>query len=481
MDLKIIAKTIGGLLCILGTFMLLPALYALLGHSFLTWRLMGLSAALLLVGLSAIIRHKDYKADVNHRTGMAVVSLSWFIAIITGALPFYFSDTLPSFVDCIFESASGFTGTGASVLKDIEMVEPSILLWRSITQWLGGMGIILFFIAILPILGIGGVQLFRAETTGPNKDRMSPRVRDTAKSLWLLYISFTAILAVTLKFLGMNGFDAVNHAMTAMATGGFSTKNAGLAFYDSPAIHWVIMTALLLASINFTLHYRVIFNRDFSIFKDSELKGYLLCVLGMTGFITYLLYETTYSDFYVAFRHSLFTVINTSSSTGYSYEDYLHWSPLAQCCLVILMIMGGMTGSTAGGLKCIRVLAVARLLHKELRQVVHPNAVLTVKINDRSIRPNVASSIWTVIFLYTGAAAVITLILCGQNVDIVSSLSATISALSNIGPALGIFGSFDNYSALGDLSKLALSAGMLLGRLEFLTVLVLFIPDFWKK
>lgn len=483
MEIRLVAKVLGGLLIVLGVIIGLPGFHALFTgntsaiHFFL-------SAAIgITIGLILWLFNRSYTGEVNHRTGFPIVAFSWLAAGLLGALPYYFSGTFTSFVDAFFESASGFSGTGASVLTDIESSAPSILLWRSMTQWLGGMGIIVFFIAILPVLGVGGVQLFRAETTGPQKDRITPRVQDTAKTLWLLYLGFTVLLAVLLFFSGMSIFDAINHAMTTLSTGGFSTRNYGIRSFDSPTIDYLIAVFMMLGSVNFSLHYRAIVMRRWDAYRDNELKIYsILVILAVASTLTCLLRWDSTLTFEEGFRQSFFTIAGTISSTGFTNYDYLPWPQFTHFVLVLIMVMGGMSGSTAGGMKCIRLVVAFKLLLKELKQVVHPHGVLAVKVNGKTIKPNVSSAIWGFLFMYLFVFTVVMgYLMLADNLDLVSSSTATFSALSNIGPALGKLGPYDNYAFLSDGSKIVLTLAMVMGRLEFFTILVLFTPEYWKK
>jgi trk system potassium uptake protein TrkH len=480
MNWKALAKIESGLLAILGLILLIPGAHASLSGTNVAGSFFLTSFIAFFTGTSLFFVLKVDFDDLKHRMGFVIVAASWALACVVGALPYYFSGTIASFVDCFFESCSGFSGTGASVITNIDATDKSILLWRSLTQWLGGMGIIVFFVAILPLLGVGGQQLFQAETTGPSKDKLTPRVRDTAKNLWTLYFGYTLLLTSILYFLGMSFFDAVNHAMTTLSTGGFSTKAAGVAHFNSRSIDYAIALFMLIGSINFALHFKLFLKRDFKIFRETQLKTYLILIF----FAVFSIMLINYSDnisLEKSFRETLFTVLATVSSTGYTYYDYLSWPVATHYIIILLMVMGGMSGSTAGGAKCIRLIAAFKLLIKELKQVVHPKAVLTVKINDKSVRDKVANAIWGFLFLYLFVLSIISLVLVINGVDLVSASTAAISALSNIGPALGELGPMDNYSALTNSSKIVLCFGMLLGRLEFFTILVLLTKDYWKN
>lgn len=481
MNWLLLLKPLGLLLIILGVMLGVPAMHAFKHASYCFESLLVSSLIGILLGTLFLYSSRKVEGEFSNRMGFAVVTISWIFACFLGALPYYFSHALPNFVDAFFESASGFSGTGASVLTDIEATDKSLLFWRSLTQWLGGMGIIVFFIAILPLLGIGGVQLFRAETTGIQKDKITPRVRDTAKSLWLLYFGFTLILTLLLCWNGLSLYDAVNHAMTTMSTGGFSTRNLGVASFNNKNVDYLIAIFMMIGSINFGLHYRFLVFRDVQAFFDTELKGYLAITSCAIALTTGAIWINNFSSLEEAFRHAFFTIAATSSSTGFTHSNYLLWPVFTHYILILLMVMGGMSGSTAGGCKCVRLIAAFKLLAKELKQVIHPNAVLTVKTNDKSIRQNVSSAIWGFLFLYMFTFSIISAILIFEGLDLVSGCTATFSALSNIGPAFGSLGPLDNYAHLNYASKLALCAGMVMGRLEFFTVIVIFLPEYWRK
>lgn len=481
MNWKALAKIESGLLVILGIILLVPGIHSTLSGTDVGGAFFLTSFIAFFTGISLFFALKVEFDDLKHRMGFVIVAASWALACAVGALPYYLSGTIVSFVDSFFESCSGFSGTGASVIINIDSTNKSILLWRSLTQWLGGMGIIVFFVAILPLLGVGGQQLFQAETTGPSKDKLTPRIRDTAKSLWSLYFGYTLLLTIILYVLGMSFFDSINHAMTTLSTGGFSTKGKGIAHFNSKSIDYVIALFMLIGSINFGLHFKLFIKKNLKIHKETELKGYIVLIFVSVLAIMLVNFSSSTSDFEQTFRETLFTVLATVSSTGFTYYDYLGWPVACHFIIILLMVMGGMSGSTAGGAKCIRLIAAFKLLMKELKQVVHPKGVLTVKINDKSVRDKVANAIWGFLFLYLFILSIISLVLVMNGSTLVSATSATISALSNIGPALGTLGPMDNYSALTNSSKIALCFGMILGRLEFFTILVLFTRDYWKK
>ena len=424
---------------------------------------------------------RNYRADLDTETSFALVTAAWLAASVIGAIPLYVFVPGSSLVDAWFESVSGFTGTGATVIADVEALDKAVLLWRSLTQWLGGMGIIVLFLALFPALGLGSVQLFKAEVAGPQKDRVTPRVRETARKLWILYCVFTAALAFFLIQAGLSSFDAINHAFTTLATGGFSTRNAGFAAFANPVADTITAIFMLLAAVNFSLHYRFFVQREARALLDTELKWYAALVALFTCAIALLIYERHTATLDVAFGQAFFVVSSVASSTGFSRFDFAIWPVSVQLLLVLLRGMGGMSGSTAGGVKCIRLVAALKLLGRHLRQMVHPNAIITVKANDQTIPESVIDAIWSLLFVYFVTFSIASVVLTLTGVDLVTSTTAVFSSLSNIGPALGQLGPSATYAALNPTAKFTLSACMLLGRLEFFTVLVLFTREYWRK
>lgn len=481
MNIRLLIKIVGALITFVGLILLIPTLFSLYDNTHYTQPFSLSSALAILLGLLLFLSQRKYQVELDHRTSLAVVSVSWIGACLIGALPYYLTGHL-NLIDAIFESTSGFTGTGASVIANVEIIGRPLLLWRSMTQWLAGLGIIVFFIAILPALGFGGVQLFRAEITGPNKDRITPRVAETARKLWLIYLAFTLLLVLLLKELGgMSYFDAINHSLTTLSTGGFSTKNAGISHFNNATIDYILVVFMLIGAVNFNLHFRLIRFRDWRITFDTELKWFLGMVLGTTVIISICNYNTSYDTLSESFRHSLFSLVAAVTTTGFSNANYIQWPLLTHLLILLAMIMGGMSGSTAGGIKCIRIVAALKQLWKEFKQIVHPNAVITIKANHKTIPEQIVSAIWSFIFLYFFILLMACLVIVAHGMDLISSISAVISALSNIGPALGELGPADNYANLPNGVKATLSFCMLLGRLELFAVLVILTPTYWKR
>ncbi|MDO9558730.1 MAG: TrkH family potassium uptake protein [Syntrophales bacterium] len=418
---------------------------------------------------------------LSHRDGVMIVTFGWVVAGLAATLPYLLSGFIPDFTDAYFEAISGFTTTGASILKDIERLPRSILFWRSQTQWLGGMGIIVLSIAILPYLGVGGMQLYKAETPSPVVDKLTPRISDTAKALWKIYI-FLTLLQIILLFLGgMSLFDAVNHTFTTMPTGGFSTKNASIAHYRSAYIDCVIILFMLVAGINFSLHYKLIKGRVGTFFSNPELRAYLLITGIFVLIVAWDIYGTIYNSFADAFRYASFQVVSILTTTGFVTADYEKWPAFSQLILLLCMFIGSMAGSTGSGIKIVRLVLLLKHSYLELFRIIHPHAVTVVKFGDVPVPQTIMRSIWGFFFLFLGIYVAATLLMSFIGLDFMSAISSVAACLGNVGPALGTVGPTDHYGAVPGVGKWILIACMLLGRLEIYTILVLLVPGFWRK
>lgn len=481
MNFPLLIKTLGLLLGLLALAMCVPAAVSIATNDGVELEFL-LSASLTLSAAVALYYYaRAAKPPLPARGAFLIVTGCWFTATVFGALPYYLSGTYPTLVDAWFESASGFTTTGASVLGNLEALPPSILLWRSLTQYLGGMGIVVLSLAVLPLLGVGGMDLYKAEAPGPTSDKITAKVSETAQALWLVYLALTVSLFVILYTLEMSFFDALNHALTTMATGGFSTKNASIAAFSNPGIHVVITLYMFLAGVNFLYHYRLLIRGEVSQYFNRELVLYaLLAGVGSLG-LALLVWGEHYDSFAEALRFSSFQVASLLSTTGYATADYLLWGQLAQAVLLALMVVGGCAGSTAGGVKCIRILLLFKQGKRELHRLIHPRAIIPLKIGKNNVSPNTADAVYGFFFLYVLLVLIGTLILLGTGMDLVSAGSAMISAMSNIGPGLGSVGPVENYGHLSQIAKVTLSIGMVVGRLEIMTVLVIFTKEFWSK
>ncbi len=441
------------------------------------------SMIIAVAGGAALVFLNRSRADesIDNREGMVAVALCWLAAGFAGALPFYFGGVLPTFTDAVFESFSGFTTTGASVLKDIESVGPGYLLWRSLIQWLGGMGIIVLSLAILPLLGVGGMQLYKAEVPSPVPDKLQPRIRETAKTLWKVYLFFTLAEIILLKFGGLSLFDALCHTFTTMPTGGFSTRNLSVAAFDSVYIDGVIMLFMLFAGINFSLHYQMLRGRPLALWKDTEGRFFLVGVAVLIVIVCWDLHGSIYETVGSALRYGAFQVISLITTTGYATADYETWPALSQLILFLCMFIGASAGSTGGGIKCVRVLIGIKYCYKELFSLIHPKAVSHVKLAGKTIPDDVLRSVMGFLCLYLLLFIVCSLVLAAMDVDAVTSVAAVAASMGNIGPGFGGVGPLDNFSAIPAAGKWLLVWCMLLGRLEIYTILILLVPEFWKK
>ena len=479
---RYILHTIGVLILFFGGTMLLPLAYELFTMDPSLMPLVKAMVATLVCGaLMIAVFHHEKTETISQREGMAIVAVGWTAIGLFGALPFYFSDAAFSFVDAFFESVSGFTTTGSSILTDIEGLSHGLLLWRSFIQWLGGMGIIVLSIAILPFLGVGGMQLYKAEVPSPVPDKLKPRIRDTAVILWKVYALFTVAEVILLLFGGMSLFDALNHAFTTMPTGGFSTKNASVAHFDSVYVDSVITLFMFLAGINFSLHYQLLKGRPAAFWKDSECRFYLAMCVILTIVVGVNVYGSVYSDLFQAFRYAAFQVVSIVTTTGYATADYELWPAMSQIILFLCMFIGASAGSTGGGMKCLRIMLCFKYSYKELFSMIHPRAVTHIKIGGKTVPEDVVRSVLGFLALYMALFALSTVVLAATGVDFITSLGAVAATIGNIGPGFGMVGPVDNFAQIPYLGKWLLAWCMLLGRLEIYTLIILIVPEFWRK
>ncbi len=445
----------------------------------------GLAAALgitLSTGLILSIFSRRLAANsyINQKEGMAVVALGWISIGIFGALPFFFSPAFGSFTDAVFESISGFSTTGSSIMTNIEGAAPSILFWRSLIQWLGGMGIIVLSLAILPFLGTGGIQLYKAEVPSPVPDKLTPRLSDSAKILWMLYAGLTILEAFCLGFGGMSWFDALCHSLTSLPTGGFSPKNLSVAHYNSTYIDMVITVFMLLAGINFSLHFQLLTGRPLAFWKDTECRFFLSLILICTVLIAWNTFGSVYDSLGQALRFSVFQVTSIITTTGFATADYEQYPGFSQVILFVCMFIGGSAGSTGGGMKCARIIVCAKFCYRELFRLIHPRNIRYVKMNNQVISNELMRSIMGFLALYMFVFFAVTIVLAGMGLDMMTALGATVSCLGNIGPGFGTVGPAENFAHLPVAAKWLLSWCMLLGRLEIYTFIILLVPEFWR-
>jgi len=481
-NFKAIISILGLLLILNGGFMLLclpVSIYFGDGQ----WHALLLAGALTsLIGFFAhIFTRKQTNGGLNKRDGYLVVTLGWLGMTVFGTLPFLISGEIPSFTDAFFETLSGYTTTGASILNDIESMGEGILMWRSLTQWIGGMGIIVLTVAILPILGIGGMQLFVAEAPGVTPDKLKPRITDTAKRLWLIYLGLTVAEILLLKIGGMSFFDAINHSLTTMATGGFSTKQASIAYFTSPFIQYVIIIFMFLAGTNFTLTYFGLHGQLKKVWGNEEFRFYFGFTIGFAVLITFVVYFVTGNSFEVAFRDSLFQLVSIVTTTGFVTADYTSWAPLLTVIFFMFMFVGASAGSTAGGVKVVRHIILLKNSVMELRRQIHPAAVLPVRLNKIAISSEITFNIMAFMIIYFMVFALGSILISALGYDFNTSVGAVVTCLGNIGPGFGKVGPMDNFAFISAPGKWILSILMLLGRLELFTVLILFTPYYWTK
>lgn len=481
MNIKIILRVAGLLMLVEGVAMLLALVISLIYNETDTAGIAFASAICIGLGTSLFLLTRKAPNDIGKREGFIIVSLVWILFSALGALPYIFTGTVDSYTDAFFETMSGFTTTGASILNDIEALPHGILFWRALTHWLGGMGIIVLSLAILPVFGIGGMQLYIAEVPGPTPDKISPRIRQTAASMWIIYVLLTLIETILLWIGKMPLFDAVCHAFATMATGGFSTKQASIAFWPSPYIQYVIILFMFLAGTNFTLTYFALRGKFRPLIKDEEFRYYGIFTIGFTLVIFIGLILLAPAGFEETFRHSLFWVVSIMTTTGFGTVDYMLWPPVLVVVIFALFFFGGSAGSTGGGLKIMRVVMLLKNGYYELKRMVHPNAIIPLKFNKHVVDSKIMNNVLAFAVLYIMIFGVSSVIFMIFEPDMATSMGAVASSIGNIGPGLGSVGPAFSYSHIHPLGKWFLSFLMLLGRLELFTILVIFSPAFWKK
>jgi trk system potassium uptake protein TrkH len=482
MSLRHVANVVGLLQVFVALAMLATGGVAAIYRDGDTLAFLASGAITLIIGGGAywLTKASRGKDDLTSREGFAIVTMSWGATAVFGALPYLLSGVLDSPTAAVFEAMSGFTTTGATVFTDIESLPHGVLFWRSLTQWIGGMGIIVLVIAVLPFLGVGGMQLFRAEVPGPTVERLRPRIAQTAKLLWLVYVGLTGTEVALFLLGGMGPFDAVNHAFATLATGGFSTKNASMAAFDSAYIHWVTIVFMYLAGVNFSLHFRAASGRPV-YFRDHEWRFFTVLVLSSAATIMALnLASGTYSSFEPALRDSLFQATSITTTTGFVSADYGLWIPGAQMVLFALFFVGGMAGSTGGGIKTMRILLLLKQTGNEIRKHLHPRAILLTRIGRQSVSPDVVANVVGFVILYLLLCLVGAMLLALTGLDPLTAIGGSIATVGNVGPAFGQLGPTDNYGWLSSPALALMSFLMLLGRLEIYTVLLLFHRETWR-
>lgn len=483
MNLSLMLRVLGVLLLIVSAFMAFSIPIALVfGESGLIWTFLPPIGINLLVFFSGhFFRNRQGSKTLTVRSGYLLVALSWLAVTATGALPFVLSGAIPRYVDAFFETMSGFTTTGASILTDIEGVAKSLLFWRSMTHWLGGMGIVVLTVAIFPLLGIGGLKLMDAEAPGPSLDKFTPRISETAKMLWLMYIGLTLLEVLLLVFGKMSLFDALNHAFATMATGGFSTRNASVGFFRSPYVHVVITVFMMLAGTNFTVYHRLLRGQLRSLRQDSELKTYLFIFFAGSVIIALNLKGFHSSGFFDRLRAAGFQAASILTTTGFTTEDFARWPDLAKAVLFLLMFIGGCAGSTGGGVKVIRFVMLFKQASTELHYLLNPRGIFSVRVSGQIVRKNVIYGVYAFFFLYLIIVFLTFLIVASGGYDILTSITTSLATVGNIGPGLGLVGPSGNYAHFPDYITWWLSLAMMAGRLELYAVLLLLTGDFWRR
>ncbi len=484
MNLKPVVSILGFLVFGTGVAMLFPIPFSLFYGDDDVLAFVFASIASIAVGLVFWLgyRSRDREEDILHvKEGYLVVTFGWFFCSLFGSLPLLLSGTSPSFTDAFFEIVSGFTTTGASVIDDVEKLPHGILFWRSMTQWLGGMGIIVLSLAILPLLGVGGMQLFKAEVVGPTKDKLAPRIAETARLLWGVYLIISAAETILLLFGGMSLFDALCHMFATVATGGFSTRNHSIGQFESSYIEWVVTIFMFLAGTNFALHLRALRGNLTGYRKNNEFVFYSAILLVGIVVLATLNIVGDVADASTSVRLAAFQVVSITTTTGFNTANYQTWLPSSQVIIFFLMFFGGCAGSTGGSIKHIRLLLLLRTGINELKKLIHPKAVLVVRHNGHAVPQEILINIVGFVVLYIALFLLCSILMSLVGLDFITATSAVAATLGNVGPGLGSIGPWETYAQLPLLGKWISIACMLLGRLELFTVLVIFSAAFWRK
>ena len=478
-----IVHVLSKLAALYAVLLLVPTLVSYLYHDSAFNAFAGTALATLAGSTAVWAATRKHDRELRPRDGFTLVFLLWLGFAAISALPFYLYFPNISYTDAFFEAVSGLTTTGATIMSSLDTLAPSLNFWRHMMNWLGGMGIIVLAVAILPMLGVGGTQLFKAEIPGIDKDsKMAPRISQTAKRLWLVYLTFTLLTCIGLKWAGMGWFDAVCHAMSAFSLGGFSTHDASIAFFDSPAIEAVLIAATLLGAVNFASHFAMAREKSPKPYwRDEEARAMLTILAASIAAASVYMWQQGYYTPLEALRYVGFNFVSIGLANGFANADFATWPLLVTLWMFFLSNVLANTGSMGGGIKMARALVLAKFSLREVSLLLHPNAVRTVKLNRRSISDRTAMAVMAFIFVYFMTVVIFTLGLLASGMDFITALSATIACITNAGPGLGAVGPADNYGALSDLQKWMCAAVMLLGRLEIFTVFILFTPDYWKK
>lgn len=495
LNTKIVYRFLGITAILNGLFMFIAFPFSWYYNEAEKWGILNAGVITVFIGILLYFLNKPKNTNIHKKEGYLIVTLGWLTLSFTGMLPYLLSSSIPNITDAFFETISGYSTTGSSILTDIDHMPKGILFWRSATHWIGGMGIIVLTIAILPLLGIGGMQLFMAEAPGPSADKLHPRITDTAKRLYLIYVVLTLAEFLLLKVAGMTWFDAINHAMATMSTGGFSTKGDSVAFYNGqPLIQYIIIAFMFIAGTNFVLTYFALKGKIQKVFKSEEFKYYLFGTLGVTAIISIIIiffqdpnlesvlaHPKVYGETESAIRHALFMVTSVVTTTGFVSADFTMWNFFATGIFFALFFTGGSAGSTSGGVKVVRHIIMLKNSFLEFKKALHPNAIIPVRYDEQTVNQTIVFNILSFFIIYMLIFIVSSVLLTLFGLDFMSALGAAASSLGNIGPAIGSVSPVDNFSHLTNSAKWFCSFLMLIGRLELFTVLILFSPFFWRK
>jgi trk system potassium uptake protein TrkH len=495
LNFKVIYRFLGITAILNGLFMFIAFPFSFYNNESQTKGILIAGIITVTIGLLLFFLNKPKNNNIQKKEGYLIVTLGWLILSFTGMLPYLLTGAIPNITDAFFETLSGYSTTGSSILTDIESMPKGILFWRSATHWIGGMGIIVLTIAILPLLGIGGMQLFMAEAPGPSADKLHPRITDTAKRLYLIYVTLTFAQFFLLKIAGMTWFDAINHAMATVSTGGFSTKNSSVAFYNNlPFVQYIIIFFMLVAGTNFVLTYFALKGKIQKVFQSEEFKYYLFGILGASAIVaiiilffqdptlhTTITHPKVFGETESAIRHALLMVISVVTTTGFVSADFTMWSFFATGIFFALFFTGGSAGSTSGGIKVVRHIVMLKNSFLEFKKALHPNAIIPVRYDGKSVSQTIVFNILSFFIIYMLIFIMSSVLLTLLGLDFISALGAAASSLGNIGPAIGSVSPVNSYAHLSDGAKWFCSFLMLIGRLELFTVLILFTPFFWRK
>ncbi len=482
MNYGIVTKVLGNLL-MLEAFVMLPSLF--ISMYFRQADTMAFAISIFItcsIGyIMKSVPNVNNKSSIKAKEGFVIVSLGWIFFSFFGSMPFIFSGSIPSIIDAFFETVSGFTTTGATIIEDIEILPKGILFWRSFTHWIGGMGILVFTVAILPTMGVGSFKIYKAESPGPIHEKIVPRVKETAKILYTTYITITILEIVLLSLGGMSLYESMTHTFGTVGTGGFSTKNASVGAFDSTYIHIVISIFMIIAGTNFSLLYELYKGKWRDVLKNEELRLYLGIIAFSVVFIAININTSIYNNIGRSFEDSFFQVSSIITTTGYGTANFDEWPTFSKGILFLLMFIGGCAGSTGGGIKNIRILVLLKLIKREMSKIFHPRAIISVKLGQKIVPSDTLASIASFLALYLVIFSMGTLIISLEGIGLVSSASAVVATLSNIGPGFDFVGPTQNYAQFSSFSKLFLSWLMLLGRLELFTMFILLNPKFWTN